>query len=236
MVCKRFTVYLLFLFLSNNILSQKTDLLDSMKLRLKTSSDTSVILNSLYTLSYEYGLIEPRRGLAYGMQCLNLAQLNHNVRYQLNAYNGMGNSYETMANFDSARWCHEQSYVIAKKLGVKNTIAATLFNIAGCYKEQGAYRNALNIYLKAFQLIENENEYNPRLHYYMGEMLLKIGNVQQAEYHARNGIKKCIQWKAYHVLPNLYINLAKCKLQQGKTDSAITILKNALSDHDPYFG
>lgn len=233
-VSKRILLHTLVVFISFSALPQNKIFLDSMQNVLIKTNDTAAKLNCLYTLSYEYGLMEPRKGLEYGGQCLKLAKQARNKRYQLNAYNGMGNCYETMANFDSARYCHFQSYLIAKKTGTKATIAATLFNMAGCYKEQGNYRNALNIYMDAYKLVENEQDYNPRLHYYLGEMFLKIGNVPQAEYHALLGIRKCKQWKVDHVLPNLYINLAKCKLQREQIDSAVFILENALAERKKF--
>ncbi|MDP2387522.1 MAG: tetratricopeptide repeat protein [Bacteroidota bacterium] len=202
--------------------------LDSLKLELKKAKTPKQKIKCLYSLSFEYGLIDPRKGINYGKECLKYAQQIHNIEDQSNAYNGMGNAYETMANYDSARWCHQQSYELAKKLNSRQYMAVTLFNVGYCYKEQGDYRNALNMYLEGYKLVENEKEYNPRIHYYLGEIYMKIGDYDQAEYHTHLGIKKC--WRPYHdyVKLNFYINLGKCYAQKAKTDSAIFVLNKAL--------
>jgi signal transduction histidine kinase len=199
--------------------------LDSCEHVLKTTTDISKKLNCLYTLSYEYGLINPRKGIAYATECLELAKQSKNQMAQLNGFNGMGNAYESLGNYDSARWCHVNSYEIAKKIGSKGPLVATLFNIATCYKEQGKYKQALDIYIEAFKKVENEKTYNSRIHYYMGEMYLMLSNYEQAIYHSKLGYKKCMEFDFEYVAYNMNVVLAKCKLQLGEIDSAIYILK-----------
>jgi len=159
---------------------------------------------------------------------LKLATSQHNLLYQLNGYNGIANAYETLANFDSAKYFHQKSYEIAKLMKAPAKMALTLFNIAICYKQLGEYKNALNQYLLAYQLLEREPSYNPRVHFYIGEMYMRLGNYKDAEYQSRLGIGKCILFNHDYVIHNLYINLAKCFQYDGKTDSAEVTLINTL--------
>lgn len=202
--------------------------LDSLLNVLNTTNEPLARLNCLYTLSFEYGFIDPPSGIRYGWQCLDLAKRESNLHYQLNAYNGIANSYETLAKYDSACYFHTLSYEIAKKMGVPQKIALTLFNVGLCYKELGEYEKALKYYLTAYRLFERDSVYNPRIHFYLGEMYLKMGNYKDAEYQSRLGIKKCKEFNHDYVIYNLYINLAKCLSQRNQIDSAKHLLNSTL--------
>lgn len=202
--------------------------LDSLIKALETTSEPLARLNVLYTLSFEYGFIDPPSGIRYGWQCLNLANRESNLQYQLNAYNGIANSYETLAKYDSACHFHTLSYEVAKKMGVPQKIALTLFNVGLCYKELGEYQKALKYYLTAYRLFERDSVYNPRIHFYLGEMYLKMGHFKDAEYQSRLGIKKCKEFNHDYVIYNLYINLAKCLSQKNQIDSAKHLLNSTL--------
>ena len=220
----------MFIFLAfySNAFTTTKAYLDSVEKRLASVPNQLEKLNCLYTLSFEYGFINPRIGINYGNKCLELAVKEKNLLYQLNAFNGIANGYETMANFDSARYFHEQSYEIAKLMKVPAKIALAIFNIAICYKQLGDYKNALNQYLLAYKILEKEPSYNPRIHFYIGEMYMRMGNYKDAEYHSRLGIEKCILFNHDYVIHNLYINLAKCLQFRGKLDSAEVTLENTL--------
>jgi signal transduction histidine kinase len=187
-----------------------------------------------YTLSYEYGLLNPRKGIAYAKQCLDLATKTNYKVGTFYAFNGMGNAYESMANFDSALWCHLNSYKYAKLYGTDKNQTSALVNIGICYKEQGNYANALRYFLWGFKLVENKKDYNARIHYYLGEMYYMLGNYEQAIHHSRIGYRKLIENKTEYIAYNMNVVLAKCKLKLGKTDSAIFILNNAKSNLKNY--
>lgn len=202
--------------------------LDSIQALLRTTTNTAEKLNHLYTLSFEYGLIDPVQGIRYGWKCLDLATKEKNLLYQLNAYNGLANGYETLANFDSAGYFHYRSYEVAKLMGSPQKMALTMFNVGLCYKQLGDYRKALQHYLTAYRLFERDSVYNPRIHFYLGEMYMRIGDYAQAEYQSRLGIKKCKEFNHTYVIYNMYVNLAKCHTYNNKLDSAIYILNDAL--------
>lgn len=225
---KKYIILFIFLAFYFNAFTTTKAYLDSVERRLASAPNQLEKLNCLYTLSFEYGFINPRIGINYGKECLKLAIKENNLLYQLNAFNGIANGYETMANFDSARYFHEQSHEIAKRMKVPAKIALAIFNIAICYKQLGDYKNALNQYLLAYKILEKEPSYNPRIHFYIGEMYMRMGNYKDAEYHSRLGIEKCILFNHDYVIHNLYINLAKCLQFRGKLDSAEVTLVNTL--------
>lgn len=225
---RRFVFVYLFVALTKSMYSPDDRFLDSVKNALTTARTTKEKLITLYTLSFEYGLKEPRIGLRYAQLCFDLAQKVNDKDYQLNAYNGMGNSYETLANFDSAKYYHTKSYEIAKQLGTTNRIATTLFNIALCDRVQGNYKSALNMYLEAYKLLEKESKYNYRIHFYLGEMYLKLNAIKDAETHSRIGISKTENTEVDYVSYYMKINLAKCFLKTNKRDSALYLLNTTL--------
>lgn len=205
------------------------DYIDSVKSVLNKTNISEEKLLCLYTLSFEYGFIEPRKGIDYGQQCLSLAKEKNNLLYQLNAYNGIANAFETLARYDSAKYFHQLSHEVALEMKDNPKIALTEFNIGLCDKQLGNYKEALKSYLNAYKVLENELSYNPRIHFYIGELQMKMGKYDEAYFHSKLGIKKCKEFKHDYIIYNLYINLAKCYLHDNKTDSAIHILNSTLS-------
>jgi len=223
--------YILAVFISISFIrvnATTPEYLDSVKQVLKTSKNNSEILSCLYTLSFEYGLIQPSLGIDYGKKCLNLATSEKNLNYQLNAYNGIANAYETLGSYDSAKYFHSKSYEIAEKMNDPARKALTLINVGLCLKQLGNYSKALEYYLKGYRILEKQETYNPRIHFYLGEIYLKMGDNINAENHSRLGIIKCKEFNQNYINYNLYINLAKCYLQKKQYDTALNILKPAL--------
>lgn len=221
-----FTILYFLFFIAANATTKKY--LDSVENALKITSNIDAKLLCLYTLSFEYGLIEPYKGIQYGFQCLELAQKNNNLKYQLNAYNGIANCYETISNYDSAYYYHILSNAVAEKLNVSYKKALTLFNAALCKKQLGNYIEALNIFLSAYEILENEQTYNPRIHYYLSEMYLILEDYNNAEKQAVLGIQKCVEFNHPYIGYNMYINLAKCLMHKQEIDSAIAMLQSIL--------
>lgn len=203
--------------------------LDSIQELMNTTKSSIEKMTCLYTLSFEYGFIEPRKAIAYGNECLNLAIKENNLQYKLNAYNGIANAYETLAKYDSACYFHSKSYVVAKKMGSPQKMALTMFNIGLCYKQLGNYKNALKHYLTAYRLLEQDSVYNPRIHFYLGEIYMRMGDYEQAEHQSRLGIKKCKEFNHDYIIYNMYMNLAKCFTYNNKLDSAIYLLNDVLT-------
>jgi signal transduction histidine kinase len=202
--------------------------IDSVKTVLDTTKSNRTKLKCLYTLSYEYGLIEPRKGIAYGRQMLQLALEEKDLFSQLNAYNGQANAYETLGNFDSAAYLHHCSYEIAKQMKSPRQMGLTLFNVALCLKQLGDYRNALDKYVRALKMVERRNDYNCRMHFYLGEMYLITEDIKNAELQSRLGIKKALEFNHRDIINIFYVNLARCYLKRGEADSAISILDTTL--------
>ncbi len=219
---------LLALTISQPLHAQNKRLLDSCKNVLRYNKDTLAQLSALYTLSYEYGLIHPRTGIDYGYQGLDLALKQGKPYNILNAYNGLGNAYESLTMYDSALYFHTKSYEYARQSQRTKAIATSLFNIGTCYKELGLYQTALNCYLKSYAMVDTMTDYNPRFHFYIGDLYLRLNNVEGALDHSIKGIRKCFVLKHDYVIHNLYVNLGRCKLLLGQQDSALAILRTAV--------
>lgn len=217
-----------FLFSANEIYSTRPEYLDSMKVVADTSTDIPSKLNALYTLSFENALINPRLGIKYAKECLRLAQEVNDQRSILNAYNGLGNCYETLGNYDSALFYHQKTYLLAIPVGNKRLLASTIFNVAGCYKELGQYEKALSIYLNTYSKFTDAEYYNPRLHLFMGDIYIHLDNYPEAEYHSRKGIQRTFNTEIDYIGFSLYVQLAKCLHHKNENDSAIVLLDQAI--------
>ncbi|KAA3653084.1 MAG: hypothetical protein DWP98_00335 [Bacteroidetes bacterium] len=230
LISKRFFFFLYSLMLYNSLLATNNTYLDSIQSILKKTTNTEEKLKILYTLSFEYSLINPEIGIKYGKECYSLSIQNNNLFFQLNAYNGIANSYETLGEYDSALYYHLESYKLATKMGSTSKMALTLSNIALIHKLKGDYKKALNQYLFAYKILEKQDSYNPRIHFYIGDIYMRLNDYENAELQTRLGIKKCIEYDQKEIKYNLYINLAKCYLHVGKIDSAKFHLLNSLKN------
>lgn len=226
---RKVVFFLIFITSFQPLKATTREYLDSVQQLLSTTTDVNIKLNCLYTLSYENGLINPKRGIEYGYECLNLAVQVKDTFFQLNAYNGIANAYEALAKYDSALFFHRKSYEIAKLMNKPQTMALTISNLALCYKQMGDYKSALNHHLVAYKILSKEKTYNPRIHFYLGEIYIRLENYSEAYYHSKLGIVKCKEFNQNYISFNLYINLAKCYLYYGKLDSAEHLLNYALA-------
>ncbi len=202
--------------------------LDSVKNHLAKTQVPLEQMNCLYTLSYEYGLIEPKTGILYARRCLDIARRHQNTSFQLNAYNGMANAYETMGKYDSALNYHQRSYEISLLLGDQGKTALTIHNIALCRKQLGQYREALADYLRAHRILDRLKAYNPRTHYHISEMYMKTGDWKLARYHAELGIVQSQRFNMGYISYSMQVNLARCMIHEGKYDSALQVLNAAV--------
>jgi signal transduction histidine kinase len=227
-VNKRLFSAVLLIFFSQFIASATIrQYIDSFENLLTEPISTNQRLNALYTLSYEYGLINPRKGIYYANKCLKLAKQVKSIKGQFYGYNGMGNAYESLANFDSALYYHSLEYQMVKNFGTKHNIAAALSNIGICYKELGNYSQALNYFLQAYKMMEGEKAYNVRIHYYLAEMYYMLSRYEESILHSKIGFNKCSGNEFEYIGYNMIVTFAKCKLKTGKTDSAIILLSEA---------
>lgn len=225
---KKVVFFLVFIASFQLLTATTREELDSVQQVLSTTTDVNTKLICLYTLSYENGLINPQRGIEYGYECLNLAVQVKDTFFQLNAYNGIANAYETLARYDSALFFHRKSYEIAKLMDKPQTMALTISNLALCYKQMGNYKNSLNQHLAAYKILCQEKSYNPRIHFYLGEIYIRLENYSEAYHHSQLGIIKSKEFNLDYVGYNLYVNLAKCYQYYGKLDSAEHLLNYAL--------
>lgn len=225
----RFLVFLFILSYSRQLSATTTAFLDSLHEVLRTTNNTKERLNILYTLSFEYGFSNPEKGKYYGRKCLELALKENNLEYQLNAYNGIANSFETLSVFDSALFYHNKSLDIAKVLKSDQNIALAYVNTGLCYKQLGLYERALKQYLRGLKIMEKDTVYNYRVHFYFGEIYLRLGEYELAAYHSNYGISKLWNTEYEYVAYCMKINLAYCDMQKGNTDSAIQILNDVIN-------
>lgn len=224
---KYYIVYIL-LIISFKTYSTTPAYLDSTIKSLKSITNSKEKLNTLYILSYEFGLINPQKGIEYGEQCLELAKKENNLLFQLNGYNGIANAYETLADFEKAKTYHNKSYEIAKKMKEPARMALTLFNVGLCEKQLGNYKSALKLYLRSYNILQKEKSYNPRIHFYLGEIYIRLNDYNQGEFHSRLGVEKCIEFNHDYIIYNLKINLSKCLYHKGQKDSAFVLLESTL--------
>ncbi|MCC7331258.1 MAG: tetratricopeptide repeat protein [Flavobacteriales bacterium] len=213
---------LLFVIFFYSLIAKSVDkkILDSCYAVVKTTTKINDKLNALYTLSYEYGTFDPYKGIEYGFKCVELAKSSKNTKYLVNGYNGIANAYETLMKYDSALFFHQKSYETAKGINHNYLTAITLSNIAICYKNMGEYKKALNHFLIAYGALSKEKIYNPRVHFYITDIYLRLKEFEDAEFHARLGIQKCKEFNQYEIINNLYLSIAKCMMNDNKLDSA----------------
>lgn len=224
---KKLNFISLFLVLPHFLFAINKEYLDSLKHEIAKTKNVQTKIDCLYSLSFEYGLIDPRQGILYGKECLRLGKGEYLTSYK--AYNALGNAYETLGLLDSARYYQQWALTIATKQKDPRRIGIALINLGACYKQDELYTEALSYYLKAMKLFKNEPNLNPRIHFFLGEIYIKLGNYSEAMKTSNEGIKLCENSGDNYFVYLLKVNLAKCDLVKGETEKAIKLLRECVS-------
>lgn len=215
----------------SKIYAVNSTFLDSVENVYKTSNNLKQKLNCLYILTFEKGMYNPKEGLKYGNLLLSISKKHNDSLYVYNAYNGIGNCYETMMMYDSALLYNELAYDLIKKSNKEKLLFVSFCNLGYYHKKLGHYNLALQNYKKASKYILKTPDLNPRYYYYLGELYLRVNDFNLAKECLHKGIAIAnirTEDKDYH--KNIlfgYLGVSFQKLK--KSDSAFYYLRKSVN-------
>lgn len=91
-------------------------------------------------------------------ECVRLCKRGHFLPLLLRVYNGLGNLYTSIKDFDQALKIYQKALDLAVRLGDLTTKGALLYNQGFIYQRQDNCALAMRRYLLAIQVIENKEK------------------------------------------------------------------------------
>ena len=106
-------------------------------------------------MSDKFKTINPDEGIKYGLQCLQLAQLLKNKKYENESYISVGANYVAKADYPKALEYYFTALKSFESIDPNHiSIPIVLSNIGNVYLNQNNYDKALEYYLKALPYFE----------------------------------------------------------------------------------
>jgi tetratricopeptide (TPR) repeat protein len=145
-------------------LRAQNSVIDSLKIILKTATQDTTVVKTLYALGDEFYLSRPDSAVAVWMKLNALAEsrassydpqsLQHKVlqQYFASSLNNIGAIYKSKGNISEALEYYQKSLKIKEEMGNKLGVAGTLNNIGTIYKSQGNISRAMEYYQKSLQI------------------------------------------------------------------------------------
>jgi tetratricopeptide (TPR) repeat protein len=94
-------------------------------------------------------------------ECARLCKRGHFFLLLLRTYNGLGNLYASIQDFDQALKIYQKALDLAVRLGDLTTKGALLYNQGFIYRRQDNYALAARRFLLAIQVLENKEKKLP---------------------------------------------------------------------------
>lgn len=113
-------------------------------------------IDRLAALGFQYWYASADSALYYGRQVVELAESIDDDKGRMEGHNIMGIAYWSQGNFPEAIITYRKGLEIATSdTGFQYAIPSFLTNIGICYKAIGAYDKALDAYLQALSLVQD---------------------------------------------------------------------------------
>jgi len=128
--------------------------IDSLLKELPNAKNDTNHVNLLYYLCFEFGEINPNKGIEYGELGLKLSKKIKWDKGEANIYNSLGVNYISKSNYPKALEYYNKSLKMFEDIRDKNGIAKILGNIGSIYIGQTDYPKALEYFSKALKIYE----------------------------------------------------------------------------------
>ena len=231
--------FLLLLFLScaGTCFSQQKKI-DSLQNLLKTSIADSTRFKLLIEITSFYTNSDPKKGIVYGKQALELAEKLGKKERLAEALTWLGDSYRETGNYEDALDHLGKALSIYLELGMKIGASSVYNNIGNVYVSQGNYDKAMENYLGSLKLNEDAGDKSRiasccsnigTMLYNKAAITHRMGDDEEAlEYHKRAlSLDKELNDK-YGISVDL-LNLGTVLSDEGKLKPVAEIFKKAIS-------
>ena len=176
--------------------------------------------------------------LKYFKKALDIHKNTNNTLGEINDLNNMGTVYSLHNKYDRAIECYQQALELNRNSINTKLKGETLGNIAVMYVQNGRYENGLQLFNEALDIFKkmfDRKSVSLTLNN-IGWTKLSTGEPVKAEIHLeeaaevfesiRGEIKTGTQRIGFQsTLPDLYANLARARLAQGRPDGAFEAIE-----------
>lgn len=189
---KNILTLILILFVAVPLFSQNQELakIQLLKEKLNTAKeDTSKVL-LLQSLSFQYNSIDPRIGLDYGEQSLELAKdLKFENAYS-DCYNSIGGNQFAMGDLKHALETFSKAVELNEKNSIEEKLSDNYANIGNIYYNLSNYTEALSYYQKSLHLDEKlDNKSGIAANYgSIGNVYSNLSNYESAKKYYKNAL------------------------------------------------
>jgi serine phosphatase RsbU (regulator of sigma subunit)/cytochrome c-type biogenesis protein CcmH/NrfG len=221
------------LFLNTVITAQNTQV-DSLIQYVNTAKDDTVKVKTLINLSFKMRTTNPKAGLQYAQQAIDLATAIGWKPGIGKGYNSLGTNYKALSEYTKALQSYQRGLTIAEDLNSKKEIAIFLMNIGSIYRPLHDFDKALDHYKKALVIAEqiNEKKTIAQLYGNMGVVYFEMGNYAEQLVVNEKALKIFREIKDIDNESWILSNLGDLYAVQGDYDKALETQKTAIKLYD----
>ncbi|MCK4664270.1 MAG: tetratricopeptide repeat protein [Bacteroidales bacterium] len=214
--------FVLLFFNTEKSFAKNTSKIDSLELKLKTSTDT-VKINILNNLCVEYLTVSPSKSLEYAFQALELLKEIPSPKHKSKILNNIGRAYAYSGNYEKSLEYFKESLSIDIELDNKKGISTSLGNIGATYSYIGKYAEAVNYYQKALSINEEINNKSGESSCYnnIGVMYFFWEKYEEALDYYQKSLKIKIDIRDSAGISNLYNNIGEVYYKISEYNKAI---------------
>lgn len=146
------------------------------------------------------------KALAYLNEALSLAELHNLNKLNRTIYNGMGNIFLEIGDYDLALNQFTASYNEARMQRSLKGQFYTLINIAGAKRKLGDHKDALTHLQKAVMLLDtlNNKGLTSKVYYELGDFFAEMKNKNEAEFYLTRSLEIADSSNSFPDIKNIY--------------------------------
>lgn len=155
--------------------SQDAQLAEKYLLDYQAANTDSAKCRNLWQVAFNLSGSDPRKGIEYGKQALDLAQKIKDFQLMGDSHNSLGFCFDSAGNADSARYHFDLSLQAFDQAGLICEKAGVYSNIGNSQKRRGETAKALESFLQAIEIQQNCPDIG-----YHGSTIYSIGTCYNA--------------------------------------------------------
>jgi signal transduction histidine kinase/predicted negative regulator of RcsB-dependent stress response len=223
-------------FLAFTSLARQGTYIDSLEQELQNKQPDTARVRLLTSLANSYMLVNFNKSLQYAREAVALADKTEDSQSRLRANRDMALVYMLGGDFTSALSHEKVALQIADEEKDSTQIGLSYSNIGNYYYELGVYDESYYYLTRAYSILsqgdvtrEDSVLMNIALHN-VGRVFKEMGQYETALQHLRLSQQTSIKLKDDEGRPYALDELGDVMIRQGKYDSALTYLQQALDE------
>jgi adenylate cyclase len=207
------------------LLSQNSELakIELLKEKLTTAEEDTNKVLLLQSLSFEYNSINPKEGLEYGKQSLELAKRIGYENGFATSHNRIGGNQFAMGDLEQALQSISKAMELNEQFGNKDKLSDNYANIGNIYYNLSNYTKALSYYQESLHLDEKlDNKSGIAANYgSVGNVYSNLSNFQNAEKYYTKALEMYELSDNMRGKATILGNIGSVYHQQGKYEKSL---------------